>query len=251
MQRRALPLVFLPGPALAQAPVTIFAAASLQEALRALVREWAGQGRAAPRLSFAASSTLARQIEQGAPADLFLSADDAWMDHLQARHLILPGSRVSALGNALVLVAPADGARPMPLMRGQSLLPLLGPHGRLALGDPAHVPAGRYAQAALQWLGQWDALAPRLARAENVRAALLLVERGEAPLGIVYATDALAAPAVRVIGEFPAGSHPPISYPFALTRRAENHAEARALLAFLAGPEALPAWQRHGFTRPR
>jgi molybdate transport system substrate-binding protein len=155
------------------------------------------------------------------------------------------------LGNALVLVAPANAARPVVLAHGTDLAALLGRNGRLATGDPAHVPVGRYAQAALTWMGQWDAIAPRLARAENVRAALLLVERGEAPLGIVYATDAAASPGLRVVGTFPAESHEPITYPFALTRRAEASAEARALLAFLAGPEAAPTWQRFGFTLPR
>ena len=252
MQRRALPLILLlPGLAAAEAPVTIFAAASLQDGLRALAAEWAARGRPAPRLSFAASSALARQIEQGAPADLFLSADEPWMDYLHARNLILPATRTSALGNALVLVAPAATARPLALQPGMDFNAVLGPQRRLAMGDPAHVPAGRYGQAALNWLGAWGAVAPRLARDENVRAALLLVERGEAPLGIVYATDALAAPGIRVIAEFPAGSHPPITYPFALTRRAEAKAEARALLAFLTGAEAMPIWQRHGFTLPR
>ncbi|UPY36993.1 molybdate ABC transporter substrate-binding protein [Sediminicoccus sp. KRV36] len=257
MHRRALPLLAMipaaaaaPPPAGA-APVTIFAAASLQDGLRAVARDWAAQGNPAPRLSFAASSALARQIEQGAPADLFLSADEPWMDVLAARGLIVEATRSSALGNALVLVAPADGAAPIVLQRGTDLAARLGPRGRLAMGDPAHVPAGRYAQAALEWMGQWEALAPRLARAENVRAALLLVERGEVPLGIVYATDALAAPGVRVVGSFPPESHPPITYPFALTRRAEGNAAARALLAFLTGAEAMPLWQRHGFTAPR
>ena len=161
-------------------------------------------------------------------------------------------TRVSPLGNALVLVAPADRAGPtLEIGRGTELAALLGPRGRLAVGDPAHVPAGRYAEAALRWLGQWEALAPRLARADNVRAALLLVERGEAPFGIVYATDAAASPRLRVAGTFPAGSHPPITYPFALTRRAEGNAEARALLAFLAGPEAEPSWRRFGFAMAR
>lgn len=254
MQRRAVTLLaLLPGAAFAQASpgVTVFAAASLQDGLRALARDWATRGHPAPRLSFAASSTLARQIEQGAPADLFLSADEPWMDFLQARGLILPGTRASVLGNALVLVAPAGAWQAHPLMRQTDLLALLGARGRLALGDPAHVPAGRYAQAALEWMGQWHALQPRLARAENVRAALLLVERGEVPLGIVYATDALALPGLRVLGAFPAESHPPITYPFALTRRAEANAEAGAFLTFLTGAEAAPAWQRHGFTLPR
>ena len=236
-------------PARAEA-VTVFAAASLQDGLRDLARDWAARGHPLPRLSFAASSALARQIEQGAPADLFLSADEAWMDYLQQRGLILPATRSSVLGNALVLVAPADraGGPALGIGRDTDLAALLGPGGRLAVGDPAHVPAGRYAEAALRWMGQWQALAPRLARADNVRAALLLVERGEAPLGIVYATDAMASRGVRVLGAFPVESHPPISYPFALTRRGGASPGTAALLAFLTGAEAAPAWRRHGFT---
>jgi molybdate transport system substrate-binding protein len=254
MLRRAVlaaPLLLAARPLRAQEPVTVFAAASLTDALRALGQEWQARGNPAPRFSFAASSALARQIEQGAPADLFMSADEPWMDYVQQRNLVVNAARVSPLGNALVLVAPANAARPVPLARGTDLASLLGPNGRIATGDPAHVPAGRYAQAALEWMGQWIALSPRLARADNVRAALLLVERGEAPFGIVYATDAAASPGVRVAGTFPAESHPPITYPFALLRRAEGKAQARALLGFLAGPEAQPTWQRFGFTLAR
>jgi molybdate transport system substrate-binding protein len=253
MRRRpllALSLAALPalaGQARAAEPLTIFAAASLTDALRALGQDWAARGHPAPRLSFAASSALARQIEQGAGADLFLSADEPWMDHLQQRQHIVPASRISPIGNSLVLVTPADRPRAVALARGTDLAALLGPNARLATGDPAHVPVGRYAQAALSWMGQWEAIAPRLARAENVRAALLLVERGEAPFGIVYATDAAASPRVAVAGTFPPESHPPITYPFAITRRAEGKPEARAFLAFLAGPEAAPTWQRFGF----
>jgi molybdate transport system substrate-binding protein len=266
------------GPTAAQAPVTVFAAASLTDALRALAAEWQARGNPAPRLSFAASSALARQVEQGAPADLFLSADEAWMDYLQQRGLVVEATRVSAVGNALVLVAPASargtdapagargaggpagarshgspagGTQPVALHRGPDLAALLPPGGRIATGDPAHVPVGRYAEAALRWMGQWDALAPRLARADNVRAALLLVERGEAPLGIVYATDAAASRGVQVVGTFPPGSHPAVTYPFALLRRAEGNAQARGFLAFLAGPEAAPVWQRLGFALAR
>ncbi|MFZ4409845.1 MAG: molybdate ABC transporter substrate-binding protein [Paracraurococcus sp.] len=283
MRRRFL---LLAGPALAAAParaqeaapLTVFAAASLQDALRALEPAWragapevigrAGApevigraaapepiGRAAApgnpplRLSFAASSALARQIEQGAPADLFLSADEPWMDYLAQRGLIVPETRTSPLGNALVLVAPAESPlAPLALGPGTDLAALLGPQGRLATGDPAHVPVGLYARAALESFGQWAALAPRLARAENVRAALLLVARGEAPLGIVYLTDARASRGVKVLGSFPPGSHPPVTYPFAVTRRAAGRAEARALLAFLAGPGAAETWRRFGFT---
>lgn len=262
MRRRALPILalatMLPAPSRPQAqeaaPVTVFAAASLQDALRALEPAWraAASGHAPVRFSFAASSALARQIEQGAPADLFMSADEPWMDYLAQRSLILPDSRVSPIGNALVLVAPASAAppaTPVTLGRGGTdLAALLGPQGRLATGDPAHVPVGRYAQQALTWLGQWGALAPRLARADNVRAALLLVERGEAPLGIVYLTDARASAGVRVLGTFPPESHPPVTYPFALVRRAGAHPQAAALLGFLAGPGAAEAWRRFGFT---
>lgn len=253
MRRRpilaALAALAVAVPAHAQAGATVFAAASLTDALRALGQAWAARGHPAPRFSFAASSALARQIEQGAPADLFLSADEAWMDYLQSRTLIATETRRSPIGNALVLVAPADRARRVTLARGTDLLALAA-GGRIAVGDPAHVPAGRYAKAALDWLGQWQAVAPRLARADNVRAALLLVERGEAPLGIVYATDAAAAPGVAVLGTFPPESHPPIAYPFAVTRRGAQSAEARALHAFLSGPEAAATWQRFGFTLP-
>lgn len=251
MRRRpllaALAALSLAAPARAETPVTVFAAASLADALRALGQDWVARGNPAPRFSFAASSALARQIEQGAPADLFLSADEPWMDYLQARNLILAETRRSPVGNALVLIAPADRARAVTLARGTDLLTLAA-GGRIATGDPAHVPAGRYARAALDWMGQWQAVAPRLARADNVRAALLLVERGEAPLGIVYATDAAATRGVAVLGTFPAESHPPITYPFAITRRAAANAQARALHAFLVGPEAAPTWQRFGFT---
>lgn len=249
MHRRHLPALAAaaPGaPARAAAPAMVFAAASLQDGLRELAAQWTAGGQPAPRLSFAASSALARQIEQGAPADIFASADEAWMDHLESRGLIQPASRASPLGNRLVLVGP-PGAAPVPLGRGTDLAALLGRGGRLALGDPAHVPAGRYAEAALAWMGQREALWPRLARAENVRAALLLVERGEAPLGIVYETDARAA-RVATLGAFPPESHPPVTYPFALTRRATPG--AAALLAFLTGPQAAPTWRRLGFALP-
>ncbi len=252
----AAPLLAALAPRIARAqggpePLTVFAAASLTDALRAQAEAWRARGGPAPRLSFAASSALARQIEQGAPADLFMSADEAWMDYLQERGLVVRETRSSPLGNNLVLIAPADRARPVELTRSTDLAALLGADGRIAIGDPAHVPVGRYAQAALEWMGQWGALSPRLARAGDVRSALLLVERGEAPLGIVYGTDAAASPAVRVVGTFPAGSHPPVSYPFAATRRAAGDGRARAFLGFLTGEEAEPTWRRFGFTVSR
>ena len=236
-------------PAMAQPQgVTVMAASSLTDAMKELGALWAAKGHPLPRFSYGASSALARQIEQGAPADIFASADEPWADYLQQRDLLVSNSRTSPLGNTLVLIAPAEPATaPIAIGPGVALLTRLGATGRLVTGDPASVPVGKYAEASLRALGVWDAVAPRIARAENVRAALLLVERGEAPLGIVYATDAAASKAVRVIGTFPAASHPAISYPFALTRHGDTP-EARSLLAFLVGPEAAPVYRRLGFS---
>jgi molybdate transport system substrate-binding protein len=232
----------------AQGAPTVFAAASLTDAMRAVGAAWAAQGHAAPRFSFAASSALARQIEQGAPADIFASADEPWMDYLAQRQLIVDTSRASPLANALVLIAPADSLQePVALARNTDLLALAGAEGRIATGDPSNIPVGQYARAALAWMGQWERVSPRLARADNVRSALLLVERGEAPLGIVYATDAAASKAVKVLGHFPAESHPPVTYPFALTRRAAANPAAREFLAFVIGTEAEPIFRRFGF----
>lgn len=236
----------------ARAEVTVLAASSLTDAMTELGRAWTAQGHAAPRFVFGASSMLARQIEQGIPADLFVSADEPWADYLDQRHLLVPGTRMSPLSNHLVLIAPAyqasdqPGDRPgkLELGPGVDLLARLGPDGRIATADPASVPAGKYAEAALRSLGVWDRVEPRLARTVNVRAALLLVERGEAPLGIVYATDAAADSKVRVLGSFPDATHSPIRYPFALV---QDTAEARALLAFLTGPGAAPVYRRLGF----
>jgi molybdate transport system substrate-binding protein len=238
-------------PARAQETVTVFAAASPTDALRDLGQPWQARGHPAPRFSFAASSALARQIEQGAPADLFMSADEAWMDHVQARNLIVTATRVSPLGNSLVLIAPANPAARFTLAGGADPAALLGPRAPIATGDPSNLPVGRYAQAALTWMGQGDAIAPRLGRADHVRAALLLVERGEAPFGIAGETDARASAGVRVVAPFPPESHPPITYPFALTRRAEGNAAARAFLGFVTSSEAAPTWQRFGFTLAR
>jgi len=253
MFRRALLAAFATlglaaAPARAQDSPTVFAAASLTDALRAQGQAWASQGHPMPRFSFAASSTLARQMEQGAPADLFMSADEAWMNYVQERNLIVTATRISPIGNSLVLIAPTNAARPVALTRETNIVALLGPNGRLATGDPAHVPVGRYAQAALTWMGQWDAVNPRLARADSVRSALLLVERGEAPYGIVYGTDAAISRGVRVVGTFPAASHTPVTYPFAVTKHGEGNAEARGFFAFITGPEARATWQRFGFS---
>lgn len=242
----ALALV-LHGPVARAQAVTVFTAASLTDAMRTIAASWAKQGHPAPLLSFAASSTLARQIEQGAPANIFASADEQWMDYLASRNLIVPETRKDLLGNELVLVVPADRARRVAIGPGLDLVTLLGPDGRLAVGDPANVPAGIYARQALTKLGLWDAVKARLAPAEDVRAALFLVERGEAAAGIVYATDAKANQAVSVAGVFPPDSHDPIRYPFAIVRPGDT-AEARALLRFIEGPEAMAVFAQRGFT---
>jgi molybdate transport system substrate-binding protein len=197
-------------------------------------------------MSFGSSSTLARQIEQGAPADLFASADEKWMDYLADRKLIAADTRKDLLGNDLVLVVSAEKPQRVTIGPGFDLLGMLGPNGRVATGDPAHVPVGIYAEQALRKLGIWDAVSTHLARTEDVRAALLLVERGEAPAGIVYATDAAVSKGVTVAGVFPADSHDPVSYPFALTKAGDTP-EARALMAFLAGPQARAIFVARGF----
>ncbi len=226
--------------------LTVFAAASLTDAMRDVSGLWQQAGHAPLRLSFAASSSLARQIEQGAPANLFASADERWMNHLAIHNLVAVGTRTDLLGNALVLVVPADQPRHVTLGPDLDLAALLGPGGRLAIGDPAHVPAGIYAEQALRKLALWDHVAARLARAEDVRSALLLVERGEVPAGIVYATDAAVSKNVTVAGTFPASSHDPITYPFAVVKSGDTP-DARALLTFLQGPEARAAFARRGF----
>lgn len=237
-------------PTLARAgqPITVFAAASLQESLSSVGAAWEARGGAPVRFSFGASSAMARQIDQGAPADLILTADEEWMDWLAGRSLIVAASRRRLLSNQLVLIAPAGSKTTLKIMPGFALAKALGP-GRLALADPAAVPAGRYARASLVSLGVWNAVSERLLPAENVRAALAYVSRGEAPLGIVYATDARAEPRVRVVGVFPASSHPPIVYPAALTT-ASRVAAASGFLGFLQGPRASVIFKRYGFGAP-
>ena len=226
--------------------LTVFAAASLTDAMKDVSTQWADTGQPPLRMSFGSSSTLARQIEQGAPANLFASADEKWMDYLAERKLIVVDTRKDLLGNDLVLVVAADRPQHVTIGPGFDLAGLLGPNGRVATGDPGHVPIGIYAEQALRKLGMWNAVAPRLAPTDDVRSALLLVERGEAPAGIVYATDAAASKAVMVAGTFPANSHDPVSYPFALVKSGDKP-EARALMAFLAGPKARAIFVRHGF----
>ncbi len=226
--------------------VTVFAAASLTDALKDIAVAWANAGHAPARLSFGASSSLARQIEQGAPANLFASADQKWMDYLVEKGLIAPDTRRDVLGNTLVLIVPADRPRQLAIGPGLDLGSLLGRNGRIATGDPAHVPVGLYARDALVRLGLWDAVMPRLARTEDVRTALLLVERGEAPAGIVYATDAVASKGVVVAGTFPPDSHQTIVYPFAVTKAGDTP-EARSVMTFLTGPQARTIFLQRGF----
>ncbi len=243
IRRALLALTLLAAPAAAdtRAPV-VLAAASLREALSAAADAWARHGHPRPLLSFAASSAAARQIEAGAPADLFVSADEEWMDELAHRGLLAPGTRADLASNRLVLVAPAASHVRVGFTAAE-LAPLAG--GPVAMADPGAVPAGRYGRAALERLGAWPAVAPHVVRAENVRAALALVERGAAPFGIVYLTDARASRAVRVVGVFPATSHPPIRYP--LARVKGGSAEAEALRRFLLGAEAQSVFARAGF----
>jgi molybdate transport system substrate-binding protein len=225
-------------------PVTVFAAASLKTALDALLTPCGGGAGVPFRISYAASSTLARQIEEGAEADLFISADLDWMDYVATRNLIQPASRINLLGNRLILIAPRSKPITLTIEPGFALAKALG-DGRLAVADPVAVPAGKYARAALTSLGVWDSVAARLAPADNVRAALLLVSRGEAPLGIVYRSDAVADPTVVTVGTFPDTTHPPIVYPAALTSRAPP--AAAKVLGCLRGPQAHAEFQRQGF----
>ena len=232
-------------PALAADKVTVFAAASLKTALDEVSAAWTVQTGKQTANSYAASSALARQIEAGAPADLFISADLDWMRYLSERKLIASGTEVRLLGNRLVLVAPAGAQASLTIAPGFDLAGLLG-GGRLAICDVKSVPAGKYARAALENLGVWASVANSLAQAENVRAALKLVATGEAPAGIVYQTDAQAEPMVRVLGTFPAGSHPEIVYPAARVATSANP-DAAAFLAFLQSPAALEIFRRQGF----
>ncbi len=228
------------------AELTVFAAASLTDAMKDVSALWVKAGHQEPRLSFGSSSTLARQIEQGAPANVFSSADEQWMDYLVKKNLVALDTRHSILGNDLVLIVPATHPVHVTIGPGFDLAALLGPNGRLATGDPAHVPVGIYAEQALKKLGLWDMAEPRLAAAADVRSALLLVERGEAPVGIVYGTDAAVSKAVSIAGVFPDNSHDPISYPFAAIRSGDTP-DARAFLAFLTTPAARQVWISRGF----
>ncbi|WP_295928161.1 molybdate ABC transporter substrate-binding protein [uncultured Xanthomonas sp.] len=238
-------------PVSAQTPLTVFAAASLKESLDEAASAYQRASGTPVQVSYAASSTLARQVEQGAPADVFVSADQEWMDYLQQRKLIDPALRRDLLGNTLVLVAPAASKAQVDLRKPGALLAALGAQGRLAVGQTASVPAGKYARAALQALGQWDSVQPRLAESESVRSALMLVARGEAPLGIVYGSDAQAEPKVRVVAIFPADSHAPIVYPVAPLRASPQAKAAAEFVRWLGTPPAQAIFRRHGFSLAR
>ncbi|MDT0574899.1 molybdate ABC transporter substrate-binding protein [Croceicoccus sp. F390] len=224
----------------------VLAAASMQEALEEISATWAAQGHSPPLMSFAGSSTLARQLQQGAPADLFISADAAWMDELAAGRLLRDGSRSDLAGNTLVLIAPREADVRVELDDSGSVLAALG-DSRLAIADPDAVPAGRYGRSAMMSLDLWDHLRDRLAVAENVRAALAMVERGSATLGVVYATDATASDKVQVVARFNPADHPPIRYPVAVLA-ASSHTDADAFRAFLDSDAARRILRQHGFT---
>lgn len=243
----ALVLIALASPGAAQSgrgPL-VLAASSLQEVMTAAADRWAAQGHPRPVVSFAGTPALARQAEAGAPADLFLSADEAWMDYLVAHSLIRTGTRADVARNALVLVAPANLGVRLTIARGFPLARALG-GGKLAMADPDSVPAGRYGKEALSRLAVWPSVANQVIRAENVRAALAFVRRGAAPLGVVYATDALAEPGVRLVGRFPASSHAPIRYPLVILRQS-RHPDAEGFRRFLLSAEGKALFRRFGF----
>lgn len=225
--------------------VNVYAAASMKESLDELARQFDKQGGGRVLVSYGASPALARQIEKGAPADLFISADLDWMDYLDQRKFIRANTRVNLVSNRLVLIAPADSKAVLNIAPKFPLADALKGN-RLAMADPDSVPAGKYSKATLEALGVWREVAPKIARGENVRAALALVARGEVPFGIVYSTDAIAERKVRVIGEFPAHLHPPIVYPAAVLADSRSPS-APALLRFLRSGEARAVWRKFGF----
>ncbi len=228
-------------------PVTVFAAASLKNAMDDVLAAFTASGGPPSRASYAASSAIARQIEQGAPADVFVSADADWMDYLAKHGLIVAASRRDLLSNHLALIAPAASKVALRIAKGMPIAAALGTD-RLAVAGP-DVPAGRYAEASLTALGVWDGVKDHLARAESVRAALAFVARGETPLGVVYDTDARVEPKVRIVGLFPDSSHPPIVYPVALVAGSRNPGAA-AFLKFLSGPRATAIFRGYGFITP-
>jgi molybdate transport system substrate-binding protein len=231
------------------ADVMVFAAASLKESLDENARRFEFETGHRVVVSYGPSNGLAKQIENGAPADLFISADLDWMDYLDTRRLLMPNTRRNLLGNELVLIAPAASPAALKIGRNFDLAGALGKE-RLAMANPDSVPAGKYGKSALEALGVWGSVENRVARADSVRVALTLVSRGEAPFGIVYRTDALADRGVRIVDAFPSDTHPPIVYPMAVMARARNPA-ARELLGFLGSATAQTVWRKHGFSTAR
>jgi molybdate transport system substrate-binding protein len=244
----ALLAACVPHGAVAQQSVTVFAAASLKNALDDVDAAFAQTTGTNVTASYEASSSLARQIEAGAPADVFISADLRWMDYVAERKLIRPDSRTNLLGNRLVLIAPKDAKLDnVAIGPGFDIAKLAG-DGRIAVADVKAVPAGLYAKAALEKLGAWGAAEPKLAQAENVRATLAFVARGETPLGIVYATDAQIEPKVKIVGSFPDGSYPPVTYPVAAIADAKNKEAATRYIAFLHSTAAKAIFEKYGFS---
>jgi molybdate transport system substrate-binding protein len=229
--------------------VTVFAAASLKEALDEAAQQFQRNSGRKVAVSYAASSALAKQIDNGAPADVFISADLDWMDYLEQRKLVKAGTRANLLRNRLVLIAPVDSKAQVEIRPGFPLAGLLG-GGRLAMADPDSVPAGKYGKAALEKLGVWGDVAGRVARAENVRAALIFVARGETPLGIVYQTDANAEKKVRIVAQFPPDMYPPITYPVAITA-ASKRVAAPAFVDYLKSAQARAIFEKYGFSMDR
>ncbi len=227
----------------------VLAAASLTDVLDEMIGVYARESGRKVKVSYAASSILARQIEAGSPGQIFISADLDWMKYLQQRNIIA-GEAFILAGNRLVLIAPADSAVSVKIAKGMNLRSVLGSE-RLATGDPASVPAGKYARAALEYYGEWEAMKGRILPMDNVRVALLVVAEHEAPLGIVYATDVRSATGVRVVDVFPEASHAPIVYPAGVVRGHENDAEVNAFYAYLKSKAAAALLAKHGFTQPR
>ena len=226
-------------------PPLVLAAASLQESLTAAADAWTKKGHAKPTISFAASSALARQIDAGAPADLFISADEPWMDDVQKNGFVAAGTRLSFLANRLVLIAPASSHASIAIKPGFALVQALG-DGKLAMADPDSVPAGKYGKASLTALGVWPQVQDKVVRGDSVRAALAFVERGEAPFGIVYETDAKASKGVRIVGVFPETSHPPITYPIARLTSASSP-DAEGFRRFLISGTGRAIFKGYGF----
>lgn len=230
----------------ADGKVLVFAAASLNTALEDINAQWAARTGNRAKISYAASSALAKQIENGAPADIFISADLAWMDYLADRRLIEPATRSNLVGNDLVLVAPKGSGLHLTIEPGFPLASLLG-GGRLSMANTDAVPAGKYGKAALQTLGVWDQVKGRVAQAENVRAALVMVSRGETPIGVVYKSDAISDPSVETVGTFPSSTHPAIVYPVSLIGSTASP-EARSFLEELRSAQARAIFEKQGFT---